>query len=224
MIVKFKKMDPAAVLPAYAHHDGEDNGLDLVAIGVRETEDFIEYNTGIAVEIPKGYTGLLVPNSRVSKMDLLMCNAPGIIDPGYRGAMLVRYKKVYHMPTLWERMSRCLAAVFANSFGIIAGFTQQNLSYDCKAYKVGDVVAQLVIVPAPQVEAVLTEELTPSARGEAGWGSTAKAEPSNYCPKCGALLSSCKDLDDNITRKCTNCGWFEIINNDGTVLAGTEKQ
>lgn len=176
MNVKFKKLNPNATLPAYAHADGEDNGLDLVAVGVRETEDFIEYQTGIAVEIPKGYSGLLVPNSRVSKMDLVMCNAPGIIDPGYRGEMLVRYKKIYHMPTLWQRMSRCLAALFANSFGIIAGFKQQNLSYECKAYKVGDVVAQLVIVPAPLIEPTLVEELTPSARGEAGWGSTVKSQ------------------------------------------------
>lgn len=176
MTVRFKKVHPEAVLPAYAHPDGEDNGLDLVAVGVRETEDFIEYQTGIAVEIPKGYSGLLVPNSRVSKMDLVMCNAPGIIDPGYRGEMLVRYKKIYHMPTLWQRMSRCLAVLFSNVLGTIADFKMRELSYECKAYKKGDVVAQLVIVPAPLIEPTLVEELTPSARGEAGWGSTVKSQ------------------------------------------------
>ena len=63
MVVKFKKVHPEAVLPAYAHPDGEDNGLDLVAVAVKETEDYIEYDTGIAVEIPKAvsYTHLTLP-------------------------------------------------------------------------------------------------------------------------------------------------------------------
>ena len=36
MTVRFKKVHPEAVLPAYAHPDGEDNGLDLVAVAVKE--------------------------------------------------------------------------------------------------------------------------------------------------------------------------------------------
>lgn len=174
MTVRFKKVHPEAVLPAYAHPDGEDNGLDLVAVAVKETEDYIEYDTGIAVEIPKGYCGLLVPNSRCSKMDLMMCNAPGVIDPGYRGTMRARYKKTWHLPTLVHRFFKSVCGLLSNVFGEVAGMKPQNVNMNTKEFKVGDVVAQLVIVPAPYIEVEEADTLTPSLRDAGGFGSTIK--------------------------------------------------
>ena len=55
--VKFKKLYPDAVTPTYAK-DG-DAGLDLTAISKRYTDTFVEYGTGISIEIPEGYVGLI---------------------------------------------------------------------------------------------------------------------------------------------------------------------
>lgn len=224
MIVKFKRVHPDAVLPHYAHPDGEDNGLDLVAASITETDDYIEYDTGIAVEIPKGYCGLLVPNSRCSKKDLVMCNAPGIIDPGYRGTMRARYKKVWHLPTLLNKFLRSVCTLFSNAFGEIAGLRAQEIKYEVKYFEVGEVVAQLVIVPAPQIEVEETDELTPSMRDTAGFGSTVKKSSAvEFCPQCQAILSSMKDLDDTVLYTCTNCGYWLRVDNDGKVVAWSER-
>ena len=75
-----------AVLPARAHSG--DAGLDLsaceeITIGVGERG---AVGTGIAVEIPEGHAGLVVPRSGLAlRHGISMVNAPGVIDAGYRG-------------------------------------------------------------------------------------------------------------------------------------------
>ena len=94
MKVKFKKLSPEAVLPTYAKQG--DAGLDLTAIsrGVVENPHYgyIEYGTGIAVEIPEGYVGLIFPRSSISKTGLILSNCVGVIDSGYRGEIKFRFK------------------------------------------------------------------------------------------------------------------------------------
>ena len=75
-----------AVLPSRAHSG--DAGFDLsaceeVTIGVGERA---AVGTGIAVEIPEGHAGLVVPRSGLAlRHGISMVNAPGVIDAGYRG-------------------------------------------------------------------------------------------------------------------------------------------
>ena len=88
--VKIKKLDYHAVIPTYSKEG--DAGMDLTAIEIEITEDYIEYGTGLAVEIPYGYVGLLFPRSSVSKKDLLLCNSVGVVDAGYRGEIKLRFK------------------------------------------------------------------------------------------------------------------------------------
>lgn len=224
MKVHFKKLHPAAVLPTYGHGGGEDNGLDLVAVAIKETDDYIEYDTGVAVEIPVGYMGMLIPNSRVSKYDLVMCNAPGDIDPGYRGPICVRYKNVFHAPTLWQKIANKLRA-YGRGTGSI--YVTNDRVY-VKAFAVGDVVAQLVIVPAPQIEPGWSEELTPSKRDAGGFGSTVVKETPRAvwdedvkpCPRCGSPMSVTKDLDDTVLYQCEDCGYWKRIDNDGHTTDG----
>jgi len=90
--VKIKKLNSEGVVPKYAHEG--DAGVDLVAISKRETEEFIEYGTGLSLEIPKGYMGLIFPRSSVSKKDLVLANSVGVIDSGYRGEILIRFKRL----------------------------------------------------------------------------------------------------------------------------------
>ena len=90
MQIKFKKLNQSAQMPTYAKP--WDAGADLYA-----NEDCtIYYNshntvsTGIAVEIPAGYVGLIHPRSGMaSKHGITVLNSPGTIDAGYRGELKV---------------------------------------------------------------------------------------------------------------------------------------
>jgi dUTP pyrophosphatase len=82
--IRMKKLHPNAILPQYAK-DG-DAGMDLVATEIiSKTRTQITYGTGIAVEIPRGYVGLIFPRSSVRKTGLQLSNSVGVIDSGYRG-------------------------------------------------------------------------------------------------------------------------------------------
>jgi dUTP pyrophosphatase len=85
----FKRLDPDAVLPARAHPG--DAGLDLrsaVDVEVAPGERAL-VPTGVAVAIPDGHAGLVLPRSGLaSKHGLTMANAPGLIDAGYRGEVI----------------------------------------------------------------------------------------------------------------------------------------
>jgi dUTP pyrophosphatase len=85
----FKRLDPDAVLPARAHP--ADAGLDLrsaVDVEVAPGERAL-VPTGVAVAIPDGHAGLVLPRSGLaSKHGLTMANAPGLIDAGYRGEVI----------------------------------------------------------------------------------------------------------------------------------------
>ena len=85
----FTRVDPEAVLPERAHPG--DAGLDLrsavdVEVGPGERA---MVPTGIAVAIPDGHAGLVLPRSGLaSAYGLTMANAPGLIDAGYRGEVI----------------------------------------------------------------------------------------------------------------------------------------
>lgn len=106
MKVNFKKLHADAVTPSYAH-DG-DAGMDLTAVSFTQEYDrsgklVIVYHTGIAVEIPEGYVGLLFMRSSVSKYSVSMTNAVGVIDSGYRGELMVKMKLTTDaVPTIYQ--------------------------------------------------------------------------------------------------------------------------
>lgn len=89
MKLKIKKLDPSAVIPSYAK--AGDACFDLTAISIELTNEYIQYGTGLAVEIPDGYVGLLLSRSSVTKKDLMLKNSVGIIDSGYRGELCLRF-------------------------------------------------------------------------------------------------------------------------------------
>lgn len=96
--IKFKKMNPNAVIPKRGTIGAA--GFDLTAIGLEVTETTLKYDTGIAVEIPPGYVGFAFPRSSVCKTGLQLANSVGVIDSDYRGSIsFVFYKpKVCIMP------------------------------------------------------------------------------------------------------------------------------
>lgn len=96
MKIKIKKLCPEAVIPSYAH-DG-DAGLDLTAIS-KEIIDmsyygYYRYKTGISLEIPEGFVGLIYPRSSISNTGMILCNSVGVIDSGYRGEIELRFKHI----------------------------------------------------------------------------------------------------------------------------------
>jgi len=142
MVVKIKKLVENAVIPAYSKKG--DAGLDLTAVSVSFEKNYVSYKTGLAVEIPEGFVGLLFPRSSNSKMDLILTNSVGVIDSGYRGEIELRYKLVGN------------------------GVTPSIVG----TYNIGDRVGQLVIIPYPSIEFEEVTELSTTERNTGGYGST----------------------------------------------------
>jgi dUTP pyrophosphatase len=90
MIVHFRRLSEAATPPTRAHD--ADAGYDLHAAepAVLQPGARGAVGTGIAVEIPDGHAGLVLPRSGLAaRHGIAVVNAPGLIDSGYRGEVRV---------------------------------------------------------------------------------------------------------------------------------------
>ena len=140
-MLRVRRLDDRARLPTRAHPG--DAGLDLYAL-----EDVVlapgerrALRTGVAVEVPDGQAGLVLPRSGLAASHgITLVNAPGLIDSGYRGELFV-----------------------------IALNTDAERPYEFMA---GGRIAQLVLVDIRLAEVLEVEELSGSARGDGGLGST----------------------------------------------------
>ena len=147
MKVRIKKLHENAVVPAYAKEG--DAGLDFTAVEIsKDNVGNITYHTGLAVEIPQGYVGLLFPRSSISKKQQFLTNCVGVIDSGYRGEIMAKFKPVM------------------GSYNTILELFESN------EYQVGDRIVQMIIIPYPQIEFEEVEELSETDRGYGGFGST----------------------------------------------------
>lgn len=116
-------------------------GYDLTAVSKTwdaERQCWI-FGTGLAVEIPVGYVGLLFPRSSVFKTRYLLANCVGVIDADYRGEIKAMFR---------------------------------DLGNGAREYEIGERIAQLLIVPVPNVEYLEVAELSDTERGTGGLGST----------------------------------------------------
>ena len=92
MHIRIQRIHPAAVLPAYAHGPAEDAGMDLCSVEdvTLDPGEPRLVPTGLTVEIPPGFEAQVRPRSGLAlKHSIAMPNAPGTIDPGYRGELRV---------------------------------------------------------------------------------------------------------------------------------------
>ena len=90
MTLRFRRLSAAAKAPARAH-DG-DAGFDLHAAEAATLApgDRASVGTGVAVAIPDGFAGLVLPRSGLAaRHGIALVNAPGLIDSGYRGEVRV---------------------------------------------------------------------------------------------------------------------------------------
>ncbi len=84
------KLKPEAILPTRAHEG--DAGLDLYSCESAHLGPGERWGvgTGVAVEIPPGYAGLVLPRSGLAREHgITLVNSPGLIDAGYRGELRV---------------------------------------------------------------------------------------------------------------------------------------
>lgn len=150
MEVKIKRLHKDAVIPRYAKPG--DAGLDLTATSKWHDEyGNVCYGTGLAFEIPEGYVGMVFPRSSCTKKSILLGNAVGIIDSGYRGEVSFKFKP---------------------SLVLTSGINyNKNIPDD---YDIGERIGQIIIMPYPQIEFVEVDELSETERGTGGYGSSGK--------------------------------------------------
>jgi len=99
--------------------------------------------TGVAVEIPEGHAGLVLPRSGLAREHgISLVNSPGLVDSGYRGELRV--------------------------------LLLNNDPAETFRVQPGDRIAQLVLTPIALAEPVAATELTESARGDGGFGSSGR--------------------------------------------------
>jgi len=92
MKIHIKKIREGAIVPTYAKKG--DAAVDLHAAHTEKDKyENCVYFTGLSVEIPLGFVGLLFPRSSVSKTSLALANSVGVIDSGYRGEIILKYRQ-----------------------------------------------------------------------------------------------------------------------------------
>ena len=147
-----KKHSPgAAAFDLYASYDSEwtpvesDEGVTHCSMTyILHTHTVTRISTGVKIEIPKGYCGLVLPRSGLSTFNVAVANSPGLIDSDYRGEIFVAMKLIV---------------------------PNQNETYEIQT---GERIGQLLIFPAPVFELDEVKELTATTRGEGSFGSTGK--------------------------------------------------
>ena len=92
LTIRIQKNHPDARLPEFAHGPREDAGMDLFSAEevILPPGGWASVGTGLSIELPPGYDGQVRPRSGLArKYGVTLLNAPGTIDPGYRGEIRV---------------------------------------------------------------------------------------------------------------------------------------
>jgi dUTP pyrophosphatase len=145
MKIRIQKTHPAAIVPRYAT-DGA-GCFDLHAVEVSGDHQSVICNTGLAFEIPDGFTMLVFSRSGHGfKRDIRLANCVGVVDSDYRGPVMVKLRK----DTAWP----------------------ESEVHPLLLFRAGDAVAQACIVETPRIEFEVCEQLTLTERGHGGFGST----------------------------------------------------
>ncbi len=141
-VLKVRRHFPGMPLPSRAHPG--DAGLDLTAMAVEKVNPgLFAVDTGISIEPPAGCYCEVVARSSIVRSDFMLANGVGVIDPDYRGRVLV--------------MLRYLGA---------GDGEQQARQW------IGRRVAQLLVRRLEPVQVQPVEALGETARGSGGFGST----------------------------------------------------
>lgn len=149
MVISVKKLHEDAQLPVKANKD--DAGYDIFCVNdgeiVRDSDNnilYIQYNTGISIQPPSGYYTEIYPRSGITKKPLFLANSVGIIDEGYRGEVIIRFK-----------------------------VNKDSVNVENDLYKKGERIAQFIVRKCENnFEFSWQENLSSTNRGEGGFGSS----------------------------------------------------
>lgn len=178
MKIKFMKTHSDAVIPTRGSAGAA--GFDLTAVSLRRAADLYIYDIGLALEIPEGYFASIYPRSSVFFTGLELTNCVGIIDSDFRAPISAIFREIPG-----DQRARRLAL-----HPLFPGKTHMMCPY-----KPGDRIAQLIIQPClvptthhilhPEdgqnfliameaIKFVEVDELSTTARGTGGYGSTGR--------------------------------------------------
>lgn len=170
--LQIKLLSSNATKPKRA--DDESAGYDIYAAEtvLLEPQEKALIDTDLAVNIPKGYVGLLTSRSGVSSKTHLVVET-GKIDAGFQGHMKINVKNDIQAFHSYEILSEVYTALNINDKKIELKDDEALVPYGTYKIFKGDRLAQLVIVPiyTPELEPV-KEFSNESARGEKGFGSS----------------------------------------------------
>lgn len=128
--IKFKKLVPFAQTPIRKHN--VDIGFDFYCTAINKTPKYIEYHTGIALEIPKGLIGLVCPMDTIIHKDLMLKNSIGIIKPSDRGEIIFIYNDNKQYTAIQKK----------------------------EIYEIGEAVGQIIFFELPSIAMIEVEELS----------------------------------------------------------------
>jgi dUTP pyrophosphatase len=140
MQINFVRLDPELPVPTTAHIGDAAVDLHSRVDVVLEPGKRAAVPTGLAVAVPEGYAGYVLPRSgHALRSGVGVVNGPGLIDSGYRGEISV----------------------------LLINHGDESVSFGR-----GDRIAQLAIVPVPEVHWAEVESLDGTQRGSGGFGSS----------------------------------------------------
>lgn len=149
LTVKFKRLVDIATIPTRALPG--DLGFDLFAVGTVAIQagETLAVSTGVAAEFPEGWGGFIKARSSQGKRGIDILG--GVVDSGYRGELIVLIHNANQVPEF------------------------EDPEDEVVIYNQGDKIAQLVLVPVfPGTSEELQGDLSNTARGERGFGSTGR--------------------------------------------------
>ena len=140
--IKLQKVTEDAYMPVKGSEHAA--AYDVYAHNITSSENGkVKVGLGFKTEIPKGYRGILVPRSNLTKFRWVLNNSYGVIDSDYRGEWMAIFTQI-----------------------------DNSDSNDTFPYGVGDRVAQIYFEEVLPISFDIVPELESSERGEGGFGST----------------------------------------------------
>ncbi len=159
--VKIKLLHPEAKIPSFGTEKAAAGDMYATEI-IKESPSSYLIKFGFAIEFSDDYRFMIVPRSSMTKTEFVLQNSPGIGDADYRGEYSIRLRaipKIDYVDRLDERGNYMKVPV---------------LTYPEFPFKAGDRVAQCYFDKITRFNWVVTGELSSTARGEGGYGSTGK--------------------------------------------------
>lgn len=144
-LIKFKKLHPSAKIPTMSTlYSG---AYDIYCTEVEEMTPFkFRCKTGLALEIPQGYRIMCIPRSSITNSHWVLQNSIGLIDSDYRGELSFVFTKIHEPIRVWTGIP----------------------------YSPGERIGQIYLDKIMYMTFQEHDELSETARGSGGFGSTGK--------------------------------------------------